>query len=81
MSISIHRERNTRKQKQYTYNADTYDIDVRENVRVHRIRVLVVDGERYTENELRKILRVAKKCQCKKCFECDVAREAKRVGL
>jgi hypothetical protein len=79
--IEFHREKHSRKQRRYTYNANTYDIDVRENIRVHRIRVLVIDGERYTENELRKILRVAKKCGCEKCFECEIAREAKRAGL
>lgn len=80
MSIQIHREQKFSTRKRLELNNSTDNLDMCEYVRIRRVRTLEVCGERMSENELRKILRSAKKCQCGKCFDCEVALECKRSG-
>lgn len=80
MSIRIHREQVSRKSKRLELNSSTDDLDMHEYVKVRRVHVLEVNGERFRTSELKRILRAAKKCKCDECFDCQVALECKRSG-
>ena len=80
MGIRIHKENRISKRKRLELNSSTDDLDMCEYVRVQRVHVLEIDGERFRTSELKKILRAAKKCQCGECFDCNVALECKRAG-
>jgi hypothetical protein len=78
--MRLHTEQQFSKRKRCELNKSTDSLDMREHVRIRRVRTLEVFGERLSENELRKILRAAKRCQCGECFDCQVALECKRSG-
>jgi len=80
MNIHMHNEKRFSRRKRLELNDSTDNLDMRDYVRVRRVRTLEVCGERLSKHELRSILRAAKKCKCGECFDCQVALECKRSG-
>jgi hypothetical protein len=80
MSIHVHKENQYTHKRRLELNNSTDDLDMHEYVRVRRVHVVEIDGERFSRQDLKRALRAAKRCKCGECLDCEVALACKKSG-